>query len=235
MVEGISMASQEVVSKGLKKAGGLSLIVAAVLFILSLPLTALSLSALAPSSPVAGLQSLQTQSLSYGSFVGTIIALDLFDVMGLAVLYFVLRSTSQVGALAAILFGLIGFAVDLATDLPLRYAQLVISREYAAATSDVQRSGIVVAYQLAFDYTNITTLIATFLIGVAFIFVGYVMLKDKSLFGAPTSYLALLSGVLGVIEVPIFAYPVAFGVLFFLGFVVDAAFSVLAGRRLYLM
>jgi hypothetical protein len=229
------MASQETVSKGLKKAGGLSLMVAAVLFILSLPLTASLFSVLAPSSPVMGLQALQTQSLNYGTFVGTLIAVDLFVIVGLAALYFVLRNTSQFGALAAILFGLIGFGVDLATDLPLRYVQLAISREYATSTSDVQRSGIVAAYQFAFDYGNITALIVFFMTGLSLLFVGYVMLKDRSLFGRPTSYLALLGGVLSVIQVPLFAYPTAFGVAFFVGSVVVAAFLVLAGRRLYRM
>jgi len=229
------MASQEAVPKGLKRAGGLSLILGGVLFVLSLPLTALSISALAPSSAVAGLQALQTQATVYGSLVGTGIALDLFLIAGLATLYFVLRGKSPVGALAAILFGLIGLGVDLATDLPLRYTQIAVSREYAAATSDVQRSGILAAYQLAIDYTNITTLMATFLLGMAFAFVGYAMLKDKGMFGVLTSYLGLLNGLLLVISVPLFAYPAVFGVLFFADSLVAAAFSLLAGRKLYMM
>lgn len=208
---------------------------AAAMTVISLPLGALSLSALAPRSAMSGLQALQTDAFVYGAFTGTGIALDLFFIAGLAALYFVLRNISQVGALAGVLFGLIGFGLYLATELPLRYVQIAASREYAAATSDVQRSGIIAAYQLAFDYANITTLMATFLLALMFLFTGFAMLREKRLFGPLVSYFAFVAGLLALVSVSLFAVPLVFGFLFQAYVLAGAIFSVLAGRRLYRM
>ena len=229
------MAGQEPTSIALKRAGGLSLVISGLLLLLSLPLTVLSLSILLPSSPVAGLQALQSQPIIFGSLIGTLLASDLFFALGLAALYFVLRGTSQAGALFALLLGILFVGVDIATDLPLRYVQIDLGSQYSAATSDLQRSGIVAAYQLASSYTNVTDLIAFFLFGLAIVFVGYTMLKDKSLFGRATSYLMLLVGILWMLLLPSSANQTAFAVLYFGSAVIYVASFVIVGRRLYLM
>ncbi len=65
----------------------------------------------------------------------------------------------------------------------MRYVQTNMANDYASATSDAQRSGIAAAYQLAFDLSNITSLIEFVMDAVAFFLIGYTMLKGEGLFG----------------------------------------------------
>ena len=139
------MSGPGAVSTGLKKAGGLSFIAMAFLQILSIPLSLATAAVLLPSSTLAGIQALQGLSITYGTWVGTLIALELFAVLGFGSLYFVLRGTRQLGAVAGVLLIMFSIGVGLAADFPLRYVQINLATEYAAATSDLQRSGIAAA------------------------------------------------------------------------------------------
>src|SRR3989442_2978496 len=96
------MSGPGAVSTGLKKAGGLSFIAVALLQILSIPLSLASAAVLLPSSTLAGIQALQGLTITYGTWVGTLIALELFAVVGFGSLYFVLRGTRQLGAVAGV-------------------------------------------------------------------------------------------------------------------------------------
>ena len=227
------MSGPGAVSTGLKKAGGLSFIAMAILQILSIPLSLATAAVLLPSSTLAGIQALQGLSITYGTWVGTLIALELFAVLGFGSLYFVLRGTRQLGAVAGVLLIMFSIGVGLAADFPLRYVQINLATEYAAATSDLQRSGIAAAYRLALDTSNIAALMESVIAGLGYLLIGYTMFEDRFLFGRPTSYLALLGGVLFIAALPASASPAIFGVLFIVSSVVLAAFDALVGRRLY--
>jgi hypothetical protein len=231
----VKMSGPEALSKGLKKVGGLSFIAVSLLHILSIPLSLASAAVLLPSSTLAGIQALQGVSITYGTWVGTVIALELFAVLGFGALYFVLRGINQLGAVAGVLLIMFSIGVGLAADFPLRYAQINLAAEYAAATSDLQRSGIAAAYQLALDTSNIAALMENVIAGLGFLVVGYAMLKDKFMFGRPISYLALLGGVLFIASLPASASPAAFAGIFLVSSLVLAAFGALVGRKLYRM
>src|SRR2546425_5500031 len=153
------MANHEPVSKTMTKGGGLSFVIVAILHIVSIPLAVASSSILSPSSQLTAIQVLPGLSLAYGTFVGTVILLELFAIVAFAILYFVLRRVNQFAALAGVMLVLAGIIVVLADSLPMRYAQINMANYYASATSDAQRTGFLAAYQLAFDLSNITALI----------------------------------------------------------------------------
>ena len=235
MQQSARMSGPEALSKGMRRVGGLSFFAVSLLHILSIPLTVASAAVLLPSSTLAGIQAVQTLSITYGTWVGTLIALELFAALAFGSLYFVLRGMSQLGAVAGVLLIMFSVGVGLAGDFPLRYAQINLATDYAAATSDLQRSGIAAAYQLAFYTSNIAALMEYVIAGFGLLIIAYTMLKDKFLFGRPTSYLALLGGVLFIATLPASASPAAFGAIFLVSSLVLAAFGALVGRRLYRM
>ena len=229
------MANHEPVSKTMTKGGGLSFVIVAILHIVSIPLAVASSSILAPSSQLTAIQVLPGLSLAYGTFVGTVILLELFAIVAFAILYFVLRRVNQFAALAGVMLVLAGIIVVLAGSLPMRYAQINMANYYASATSDAQRTGFLAAYQLAFDLSNITALIELVMDAIGFFLIGYAMVKSGGLFSRPVSYLALLSGVLITVTVLVSWIPAAFGVMFVIISLVLAAFGGLTGMRLYKM
>ena len=209
--------------KRLIKAGSLSLIGAAVCLIIQLPL-------LADSRPgiqeihyfgrVKAMQAIPAFLPNYEIFISVVIAAHLFCILAFGAWYIILREKSRVGALGALLLGIIALAVDLAADLPISSSKLVLNGT---------------AYRLVLDVSSDTSLMSTFIFGVAFLFLGYSMHKSMHLFGNLITYLASLTGVLFValVPMPFPTHPTEFLVLYMWAIIVQIVFLVLSARKMY--
>ena len=211
--------------KILNEARGLSLIGAAVCLVIQVPLLADSppaIQVIRSFGRANTTQSIPVLSPYYGIFVSAIIAGDLFSILAFCVWYFVFRERSQVGALGALLTGVIAYAVDLTSNLSIRSSTLLLNG---------------IAYKLVRNVSSVTFLASTFMLGVAFLFLGYSMLKTKYLFGSPASYLAPLCGILLIFLLPLSfsSDPTRFLIFYMGGIIGQIALFVLAGKKIYRM
>ena len=217
----------------LNKAAGPSLIAAAVCLIIQLRLLADSpaairavqqsfLYSLLSSLRDRKLQAIPAISSNYEIFVSVVIVADLFVILAFGIWYFLLREKSPVAALGAFLTGVIALALQLTMDLSIQSSRISFS-----GTS----------YQLVLDVSNNAFLISTFMLGVSFLFLGYAMLKARSLFGSLISYLASLAGILlvALVPLPFSSNTTGFLIIYTSSIVVQVAFFVLTGRKMYLM
>ena len=158
----------------------------------------------------------------YGVFVSAIIAGDLFSILAFCVWYFVFRERSHVAALGALLTGVIAYAVDLTTNLSIHSSRLLLNG---------------IAYKLVRNVSSVTFIASTFMLGVAFLFLGYSMLKSKYLFGSPTSYLAPLCGILLIFLLPLSfsSDPTRFLIFYMGGIIGQIVLFVLTGKKIYRM
>jgi hypothetical protein len=221
-------------NRDLYRAGGIALFGAAIALIVQLPLVSLASNALYANATATGLAQLHQVTTSYTGFISSIVALDVFGILAFGAWYFAFRRINLVGALGALLIGVVALTVDLAVDLPIRFAEISAASEYAVA-STAQQPGVLAVFQFMLDFSNDTLLMSTFLLGVAFLFLAFAMLKGKSMFGNLVSYLALLTGILVLIQVPL-ALPASttpFLVSYLAATIVQIVFFVLAGIRFY--
>ncbi len=223
-------------NRGLYRIGGVALFGAAIALIVQLPLVSLASNALYANATATGLANVSHVSASYAGFISSIVALDVFGIIAFGAWYFAFRRINLVGALGTLLIGVVALTVDLAVDLPIRFAEISAASEYAAA-STTQQPGILAVFQFMLDFSNDTLLMSTFLLGIAFLFLAFAMLKGKSLFGNLISYLALLTGILVLIQVPL-ALPASttpFLVSYLAATIVQIVFFILAGLKFYRM
>lgn len=221
-------------SRRAARLGGASLIGASLSLAAQLALIYPALPALIASDS-GGILSLGNASTGYGAFVSAIVALDLFGIVAFGAWYLLLRGENVSGALSALLLGVVALAIDLAVDLPIRFAEISAAGEYAAATTDAQRGAIAVVFQFMLDFSNYSLIFSTFILGLAFLFLFYAMRRAASFFGRYLAYLALFTGVLLVAEVPLSLPSNATGflVVYLAASLEQIAFFTLAGRRMF--
>jgi len=216
---------------GYYRAGAISMIIAGILVLITLPLIPLLIPSLAPTSVSAGLTSIQSQSLLFGTTWGLYLASDLLFLIAFPALYFGLRQINRTITLIAAIFNMVFVAVDVGVDIPLRLSLIGLSNSYVSASSD-NKIAYLATGQLAMDLANITALVATFLQFSAIILVSYAMLKSET-FKKATGYIGILSGILGLLFIPTFAAGSMLSGLFNLGgFIFLVIWSVLGGLRL---
>lgn len=223
-------------NRGLYRAGGIALFGAAIALIVQLPLLVLSAPALYASATATGMKSVSSVYISYAGFITSVVALDLFGIIAFGAFYFVLRRVHLLGALGALLLGVVALTVDLTVDLPIRFAQISAASEYATATA-AQQPGILAVFQFTLDFSNDTLLMSTFLLGIAFVFLGFAMFKERAIFGHLTSLLGYIAGILLLLQVPLSlpANNIPFLVAYLAATVEQIFFFVLAGRKFYRM
>src|SRR3989442_812698 len=105
---------------GYYRAGAISLIIAGILVLITLPLIPLLIPSLAPSSVQSGLTSIQSQSLLFGTTWGIYLVSDLLYLIAFPALYFALRQANRTVTLIAAIFSMVFVAVDGGVDIPLR-------------------------------------------------------------------------------------------------------------------
>jgi hypothetical protein len=116
-------------------------------------------------------------------------------------LYIVLRKVKEGRMAIAMILALLGVGIFLATTNPL--SMLSLSNQYAAATTDAQRSVLLVAGQTVLTNTNQRLLggfnMGLFLVSVTGLIVSSVMLRSNS-FRRLTGYMGILANVVSLAD-----------------------------------
>ena len=124
----------------------------------------------------------------------------MFTIVFLA-LYVVLRKANESRMAIAITFALLGISIFLATNNP--FSMLSLSNQYAASTTDAQRSTFLAAGQAMLANTNQRAVggfnMGLFLVSVAGLMISSVMLRSKS-FSRLTAYVGILAYVLSLVD-----------------------------------
>lgn len=116
-------------------------------------------------------------------------------------LYIVLRKAGESRMAVALTFALLGIAVFVATNNPV--TMLSLSDQYAAATTDAQRSTFLAAGQAVLANTSQRAVggfnVGLFLVSVAGLIVSWVMVRSRS-FSRSTGYVGILAHVLSLAD-----------------------------------
>ena len=217
---------------GYYRAGAISLIIAGILVLITLPLIPLLIPSLAPSSVQSGLASIQSQSLLFGMTWGVYLVSDFLYLIAFPALYFALRQANRTVTLIAAIFNMVFVAVDVGVDIPLRLSLIGLSNSYASANGPAQ-AAYLAAGQLTMDLANITALVATFLQFSAIFLASYAILKSRT-FKKSAAYTGMVSAALGLLFIPTFAMSSVLSGLFNIGgFVFLVIWSLLVGYKLY--
>lgn len=97
------------------------MIVAGLLVLVTLPLIPILIPSLAPASVQAGLESIHSQSLLYGTTWGLYMVSDLLFLIPFPALYVVLRRHNRATTLIALIFNSLFVTIDVGVDIPLRF------------------------------------------------------------------------------------------------------------------
>ncbi len=230
----LSQASSDSEWKEFYKTAGLSLIVAGILVLLTLPLIPILIPSLAPATPLAGLQSLQTQGTLFGLTWGLYLVSDLLYLIAIPALYIVLRQVNRAALLIAVIFNSVFVAIDVGINIPLNLSLVKLSSAYATAQNATERTAIIATAQLTMNVTGITTLIATFLQFAAIILVGYTMLKG-GVFKKSSGYIGIVCGILALLFIPAISLGsmMLAGLFNIGGFVLLVIWSIIVGYKLF--
>jgi len=166
--------------------------------------------------------------LLYGMFILVFLAL-----------YFVLRKTNQVPILIALTFALLGIGIFLATNNPV--SMISLSNQYAASTTDTQRSTFLAAGQALLANTNQRAVggfnMGLFLVYTAGLIVSSVMFQSKS-FSRPTAYVGVLAFALSLADYlrqALTSSAIIALLVILPGALLSLIWFVMVGRRLYQM
>jgi Domain of unknown function (DUF4386) len=185
--------------KGLYKVGGAAALIAAVLLAIEiivftaypLPSTVIDYFTLFQSNRLIGLLDLYLLEIpAYALFVPMFLAL-----------YAALRRANESYMALATTLAIIGIAVFLATNNP--FSMLSLSDQYAAATTDAQRSLFLAAGQAMLANTNQRAVegfnMGLLLVSVAGLIVSAVMLRSN-IFSKVTAYMGILANAVSLAE-----------------------------------
>jgi hypothetical protein len=152
-------------------------------------------------------------------------------------LYVALREADQGRMAIAITFSLLGVGIFLATNNP--FSMLSLSDQYAAATTDAQRTTLLAAGQAVLANTSQRVVggfnVGLFLVSVAGLIVSSVMLRSSS-FSRSTAYVGILAHTLSLVDYlrQIVTQSAIIALLVILpNALLIAVWYVLVGRRLY--
>jgi hypothetical protein len=217
--------------KGAYKAGGIALIIAAVLYILDI-FPGLSLGPV-PTTGEGFITWAGQTTLGNAAFMLSISA-DAFFILGGLALYLALKDVKKFSMLIAVAL----WEVSIVLDMPrLFVANSVssLSSGYAAATSEAQKAAYVAASDLAFGISYGAALVVTIMIlYVSTLIISWVMLKG--VFGKGIAYLGIAASIVGLIGSPYSPalFPTgALEIAFLIGYVLLSIWGILAGYRLY--
>ena len=132
---------------------------------------------------------------------GLEVPMYLMFIMMFLALYMVLRKANQSLMVIALTFALLGIGIFLATNNP--FSMLSLSNQYAAATTDVERSTFLAAGQALLSNTNQRAVdgfnMGLFLVSTAGLMVSSVMLQSNS-FSRATAYVGILAHALSLAD-----------------------------------
>jgi hypothetical protein len=215
----------------LYRAGAISLIVAGVLVLITLPLIPLLIPSLAPASVQAGLLSLQSQELLYAATWGLYLVSDILYLIAFPALFDALKAANRAVMLIAVILNTAFVAIDVGLDIPLRLSLIGLSNSYVSAVG-AQGASVLASAQYTVNLSNLVALLATFLQFSALILASYPMLKSP-VFRRSSAYVGWVTGVLSLLFIPAFALGSQLAGLFNIaGFAFLVAWSILVGYRL---
>ena len=187
-----------------------------------------------PSDAEQWLKYLSAHMAVWWTILGLSVLTDLLFVPVAVSLYLALKDANRNAMLAGAGL-LIAFAfLDLAVTWPNYASLLTFSSQYASATNDALRTHVVVAaahYPAAILRSSVLGVYAILIPSVGNLIIGRVMLRGD--FNKVTAYLAMMSGMLGVVAVVGAYFAEALGLAIVIGSVLTTVWVFLAGYRLY--
>jgi len=218
---------------GLYRAGGISAMVLGVSYVVTI--VAYVLAGAPPNNEAEQwLKYLSERTAAWWVILGLSVLTDLLFVPVAISLFLALKNVNRNAMLAGAGL-LITFAfLDLAVTWP-NYASLIgLSVQYTSATNDGLRTHVIVTaaqYPAAVLNSSLVGVYAILIPSLGNLIIGLVMLKGD--FSKLTAYLAVMSGILGVVAVvgPHFAR--VLGLAIVIGSVLTTVWVFLAGYRLY--
>lgn len=184
---------------GLYRLGGISAILLGISYIVITVLYVLG--GALPSGAEGWLQFMTTRTTAWWIILALSVLTDLLFIPVALALYVALQAVNRnavlVGAGLVTMFAIL----DLAVTWPNYAALIVLSSEYPAATTDLQRTIIVAAatYPVAVLKSILFTTYAILVPSLGILVLGLVMLK--SVFSKFTGYSGVATGILGIIAV----------------------------------
>lgn len=184
--------------KGLYRIGGLCALILGLAYVAIIPLYA-SVGA-PPSDGQAWLTYLTgNKTTVWWVILGLSVLTDVLFVPVALALYLALKEVNRYAMQVATAFVGVFVVVDLAVTWANYAALLTLSTTYAAATTGAQRAAYVAAanYPVAVLSSHVEPVYAIGILSFAILVIGLVM--QRSIFGKLTAYVAVLTGILGII------------------------------------
>jgi hypothetical protein len=216
--------------KWLYRVGGLSALVLAIAYILTIPLYVYA--GAPPSGGEVWLKYLDGKTTLWWAILGLSVLTDFLFVPVALSLYLALKEVNRNVMLVATAFVGLFTVLDLAVTWP-NYASLItLSGHYAAATNDAQRAAYVAAATYA-DAVLPYSLAVYSILALSFgiLMIGLVM--RKGVFSKRTAYLGLATGLLGIVSVVGPFFVSALGVVIIITSILTIVWLLFAGYRLY--
>jgi hypothetical protein len=235
---GESMSTEEIIAnaldpdgKSLYRVGGISAIVLGVAYIIIIPLYVYA--GAPPSGGAAWVKYAAGKTTVWWIILGLSVLTDFLFVPVALSLYFALKGVNRDAMLIATSFVGLFIVLDLAVTWPNYASLIILSGNYAAATTDTQRAAYVAAaeYASAVLTSTLEGVYSILVLSVGILMVGVVMLKG--IFNKSTAYLGLVTGILGIISV---AGPLVLSTLsvaIIIASVVTTIWVLFVGCRLY--
>ena len=187
-----------------------------------------------PSEAEQWLKYLSERTTAWWTILGLSVVTDLLFVPVAISLFLALKNVNRNAMLAGAGLLIAFVFLDLSVTWP-NYASLIgLSGQYTSATNDTLRTHVIVTaaqYPAAVLNSSLIGVYAILIPSLGNLIVGLVMLKGD--FSKLTAYLAVISGILGVVAVvgPHFAR--VLGLAIVIGSVLTTVWVFLAGYRLY--
>ncbi len=215
----------DVGAKRVYRVGGLSALALGVAYVITIPLFAH-----AGAMPVGGeasLKYLAGKTTEWWVILGLSVLTDFLYVPVALSLYVALRGINRSVMLVAIAFVALFIALDLAITWANYAALITLGGEYAAAANDAQRAAYVAAADYASAVLNSRLEIVYSIVTLSFaiLMIGLVMLKG--IFGKSAAYVAIGTGILGIISIS------GWGVTIIMNALLATVWVLLVGYRLY--
>jgi hypothetical protein len=185
--------------KWLYRVGGVSTLVIAIAYIIIVVLYALV--GTPPTGGEAWLKYLAGKTTLWWAIVGISVLTNFLYVPVVFSLYFALRGINRNTMMIGVAFVSLFVVLELAVNWSCYTALIMLSGDYAAATSDIQRAAYVAAanYPSAIIASPLALVYAIGTLSFGFLIIGLVMLRG--VFNKVTAYLGIITGILGLAAV----------------------------------
>jgi len=229
-VQSVKVVTVDADAKWLYRVGGISAILLAVAYVITIPLYAYV--GATPSGGEAWLNYLDGKTTLWWAILGLSVLTDFLFVPVALALYLALKGINRNVMLVGIAFVALFTLLDLAVTWP-NYASLItLSGNYTTATNDAQRAAFIAAASYADAVLPYSLSVYSILVLSFGIFlITLVMLKG--VFNKSTAYLGLATGILGIVSVVGAFFVSALGTAIILTSVLTIVWLLFAGYRLY--